>query len=78
MEDILTNINVICVPLECDKIKINDELLIIEDNNYYKAKILSLMVNDIEVEESESGDRVGIKIDKSVPKVKSVQLYLIR
>lgn len=78
VEDILTNINVICVPLECDKIKINDELLIIEDNNYYKAKILSLMVNDIEVEESESGDRVGIKIDKSVPKVKSAQLYLIR
>lgn len=78
VDDILTKINVICIHLECDKIKINDELLIIEDNNYYKAKILSLMVNDIEVEESESGDRVGIKIDKSVPKVKSAQLYLIR
>ena len=78
VENILDKINVICLPLECNKIKINDELLIIEDNNYYKAKILSMMVNENSVEESKKGDKVGIKIDKDVPKVKSTQIYLIK
>ena len=47
-------------------------------HNYYKAKIVSMMVNEIAVEESKKGDKVGIKIDKDIPKVKSAQLYLIR
>lgn len=78
IENILEKINVICIPLECDKIKVDDELLIIEDNNYYKAKIISMMVNEIAVEESKKGDKVGIKIDKDIPKVKSTQIYLIK
>ena len=39
IENILDKSKVICIPLECDKIRVNDELLIIEDNNYYKTKI---------------------------------------
>lgn len=52
IDDILDRINVICMPLECDKISVNDELLIIEANNYYKAKIVSMMINEVSVEES--------------------------
>ncbi len=78
IDNILDKINVICIPLECNKIKINDELLIIEDNNYYKTKILSLMVDEKNVEESNRGEKVGIKINKNVPKVKSSQIYLIK
>ncbi len=78
IEKILDKINVICIPLECEKISVNDELLIIEDNNYYKTKIVSMMVNEIGVEESKKGDKVGIKIDKDIPKVKSAQIYLVK
>lgn len=78
IENILDKSKVICIPLECDKIRVNDELLIIEDNNYYKTKIVSMMVNEIGVEESKKGDKVGIKIDKNIPKVKSAQIYLIK
>ena len=37
-----------------------------------------MMVNEIAVEESKKGDKVGIKIDKDIPKVKSTQIYLIK
>ena len=52
IENILDKINVICIPLECEKIRVNDELLIIEDNKYYQTKIVSMIVNEIVVEES--------------------------
>lgn len=78
IENILDKINVICIPLECEKIRVNDELLIIEDNKYYQTKIVSMMVNEIGVEESKKGDKVGIKIDKDIPKVKSAKIYLIK
>ena len=78
IENILDKINVICIPLECEEIRVNDKLLIIEGNNYYQTKIVSLMVNEIGVEKSKKGDKVGIKIDKNIPKVKSAQIYLIK
>lgn len=78
IEDILDRINVICVPIKCDKLKVNDELLIIEGNNYYKTKVLSMMVNENSIEEAKKGDETGIKIDKDVPKIKSAQIYLIK
>ena len=78
IENILDKINVICIPLECEEIRVNDKLLIIEGNNYYQTKIVSLMVNEIGVEKSKKGDKVGIKIDKDIPKVKSAQIYLIK
>lgn len=78
IEDILDRINVICVPIKCDKLKVNDELLIIEGNNYYKTKVLSMMVNEKSIEEAKKGDETGIKIDKDVPKIKSAQIYLIK
>ena len=78
IEDILDRINVICVPIKCNKLKVNDELLIIEGNNYYRTKILSIMVNENSIKEAKKGDETGIKIDKDVPKIKSAQIYLIK
>ena len=78
IEDILDRINVICVPIKCNKLKVNDELLIIEGNNYYRTKILSIMVNENSIKEAKKGDETGIKIDKDVPQIKSAQIYLIK
>ena len=68
----------ICVPIKCNKLKVNDELLIIEGNNYYRTKILSIMVNENSIKEAKKADETGIKIDKDVPKIKSAQIYLIK
>lgn len=78
IENILDRINVICVPIECDKLQENDELLIVEGNNYYKTKIVSMMVNENIVKEAKKDEKVGIKIDKVVPKIKSSHIYLIK
>ena len=78
IENILDKISVICIPLKCDKIIINDKLLIIEDNNYYETKIVSMMVDDVDVNEARKGDKVGIKIDKDIPKLKTAQIFLVK
>ncbi len=77
IENILNRINVICIPLECSELKVNDDLLVVDGNNYYKTKVLSLEVNEQRIEKSKNGDKVGIKIDKDVPKSNSAEIYLI-
>jgi hypothetical protein len=78
IEDILDRINVICIPIKCNRLRINDELLIVEGNKYYKTRVISMMMNENSIEEAKKDDKVGIKIDKDVPKVKSAQIYLIK
>lgn len=78
IENILDRINVLCIPVECEKLNINDEVLIAEGNKYYKTKILSMMVDDKSIEEAKKGDKVGIKIEMEVPSTKSAQAYIIK
>lgn len=78
IDNLLKNQKVICIPLECDEIKIGDELLVAEENNYYKCKIVSMQVDDKDVEVARKGDGVGIKIDGEFPKVISDEIYLMK
>ena len=78
IENILNKIDVICIPLECEEINVDDELLIVEKNNYYKTKIVSIQVEGKNVNKAKKGEKVGIKIDKIVPKTISSQVYLIK
>ena len=77
IENILKDINVLCISLQNDKIEVGNELLIVEDNNYFKTKIMSLMVENVNVEEANKNNKVGIKIDKKIFS-KSSQIYLIK
>lgn len=78
IENILNEKNVICIPLECEKIEVDNEILVMEGSDYYKAKILSMQINAKNVEKAVKGDKVGIKIDKIVPNTKSAQIWLIK
>lgn len=78
IENILDEKNVICIPLECEKIEVNDNILIVEGNDYYKAKVLSMQVDNKNKEKAVKGDKVGIITDKEVPNTKSAQIWLIK
>ena len=78
IEDILNKINVICVSLECEELKINDELLVVDDNNYHKVKVIELQVNDDAVDIAKRGEKTGIKINVDVRFKKSSQIYIIK
>ena len=78
IDNLLSDLNVICLPLGCDEININDELLIIDGTRCYKTKIESMMVDSKNVKNVKKGDRVGIKIKEKIPQFKSSQIYLIK
>lgn len=78
IDNLLTKKNIICIPLECEELKINDELLVIENNNYYKTKIISMQVDERDTQLAKKNDKVGIQIDNKIPKSKSTQIYLIK
>ncbi len=78
IDNLLKNADVICVTLENEEINENDELLIIDGNNYYKTRINSLMVRDKKVGKAVKGNPVGIKVDKKIPEQKSAKIYLVR
>ena len=67
----------ICLTLDNEEVNIKDELLVIDNNNYYKTRILSLMNNNIEISKAERGMQVGIRVDK-IPNKKSATIYLIK
>lgn len=77
IEDILKQKDVICLTLDNEEVNIKDELLVIDNNNYYKTRILSLMNNNIEISKAEKGMQVGIRVDK-IPNKKSATIYLIK
>ena len=78
IDNLLKNADVICVTLENEEINENDELLIVDGNNYYKTRISSLMVNDKKVSKAIKGNPVGIKVDQKIPEQKSAKIYLVR
>ena len=67
----------ICLTLDNEEVNIKDELLVIDNNNYYKTRILSLMNNNIEISKAEKGMQVGIRVDE-IPNKKSATIYLIK
>lgn len=78
INNLLKKAKVICIVLECDEIKAGDELLLVEGNDYYKSKIISMQVNDKDVTIAKKGDGVGIKIEGKFPNLNSTNIYLIK
>ncbi len=78
IDNLLTKKNIVCIPLECEELKIGDELLIIENNSYYKSKIISMQVDEKDTQLAKKNDKTGIQIDGKIPKSKSAQIYLIK
>ena len=78
IDNLLKGLNVICVPLDCKELKLQDKLLIMDGMRYYQTKIESMMCEDKFIEIAKRGDKVGIKIKENIPQLKSAQIYLIK
>ena len=78
INNLLKRAEVICLELDCEKIEVEDELLLEDGNDFYKSKIISMQVNDKDVTIAKKGDGVGIKIEGKFPNLNSTNIYLIK
>jgi hypothetical protein len=69
-------IMVIGLVLGVEELKINDEIIIQDGNDYFKQVITSLRIDNVEVETAKKGDAVSFKVDKSVSKQANIYINL--
>ena len=54
--------------LELNEIKVNDEIIIQNGNEYFTQKIASIRINDVEVNSAKKGDAISFKVDRPINK----------
>lgn len=69
-------IMVVGLVLGVEELKINDEIIIQDGNDYFKQVITSLRIDNVEVETAKKGDAISFKVDKSVSKQANIYIKL--
>lgn len=75
IERLINKDNIIaCLYLAVDVVKINDEIVIQDDNNYFIQRIEEMMVDEVKVEKAIKGQPVSIKINNVIKKKANIYL----
>lgn len=76
IEKYYDKVMIVGVILDVDEIKVDDEIIIQNGNDYFKQTINSLRVNDTEVNIAKKGDPVTFKVNKEISRKANIYIKL--